>query len=87
MIDGQHKSDFQLVTRGGNIVGGHDSCNGWGRSDQEGLITIDLEECPHDPLRDAYWILATGQGAVITRQPDRLVIRNDGHIGTFVKMR
>ncbi len=84
-IDGAPRPDFTLVTRGGEIVGGHDGCNGWGRSDQPGLITIDLQECPPDPVRDAYWKLATGEGATFSRDGSRLVARNAGHVGVFDK--
>jgi hypothetical protein len=84
-IDGRPRSDFTLVTRGEEVVGGHDGCNGWGRSDQPGMITIDLQECPPDPVRDAYWRVATGKGATLSRQGTRLVARNTGHVGVFAK--
>lgn len=85
-IDGQRRSDFVLVTSGSEIVGGHDSCNGWGLSDQPGLITIDLEECPQDPVRDAYWAIARGVGATRSQQGNRLVARNAEHVGVFFKV-
>ena len=85
-IDGRPRSDFTLVTRGGEIVGGHDGCNGLGRSDQPGLITIDLQECPPDPVRDAYWKVALGEGATLARQGTRLVARQAGHVGVFAKV-
>jgi hypothetical protein len=84
-IDGRPTSSFALVTRGSEIVGGHDGCNGWAVSDQPGLITMDAQECPPDPMRDAFWALARGSGTTRHREGDRLVARAAGHIGIFVR--
>lgn len=82
-IDGQASSDFRVTTRAGAIVGGHDGCNAWGRSDPNGVITIDLQECPQNSLREAYWHLAAGKGATVTRDSGKLAIRARGHVGVF----
>ncbi len=85
-IDRQQSSEFRLVTRGDEFIGGHDSCNEWGRSDQEGLISIDLQGCLPDPLRDTYWTLVAGDRATVTREGARLLVTNNGHSGSFVKI-
>jgi hypothetical protein len=84
-IDDRPTSSFRLVTRGGEVVGGHDGCNGWAVSDQPGLITMDAQECPPDPMRDAYWSLARSNGTTRHREGDKLVARAGGHIGVFVR--
>lgn len=85
-IDGQPASGFVLVTRGDDVVGGHDGCNGWGLADQPGMIVSDAQECPPDPRRDAYWALATGGNASHSRAKDRLIARTPGHSAIFKRV-
>lgn len=82
-IDGRSASGFVLVTRAEIVIGGHDGCNGWGLSNQPGMIVSDAQECPPDPMRDAYWSLATGRGASHTRTGNRLVARAPSHSAVF----
>lgn len=82
-IDGRPASGFVLVTHGDDVVGGHDGCNGWGLADQPGMIVSDAQECPPDPVRDAYWALATGRDASRTRAEDQLIVRAPGHSAIF----
>jgi hypothetical protein len=82
-IDGRPASGLVLVMRGKAVVGGHDGCNGWGVSDQPGMIVTDAQECPPDPMRDAYWALATGPSATHTRARDQLVARTPNHSAVF----
>jgi hypothetical protein len=84
-IDGRSTSSFTLVTRGGKIVGGHDGCNGWAISDQPGMITMDAQECPPDPTRDAYWMLARASGTVRHQDGTKLLARAGDHVGVFVR--
>ena len=85
-IDGHRTSDFKLFVRDGTIVGGFDSCNKWGRSDSDGLITSELEGFPPDPLDNAYWSLAMGKDTKLAREGAHLSVRNLGHRGTFIKV-
>lgn len=82
-IDGKKARDFVLVTRGGEITGGHDACNGWGLSDHPDLIVMEAQECPPDPLRDVYWNLARGAGATYTREGPTLTVRRGKHVAIF----
>lgn len=86
-IDGHRTNEkrFTLFIDGGEPNSGYDGCNGWGRSEQPGMIVTELEECPPDPLRTAYWALATDQEATLIERGDRLTIRSRGHVGTFVR--
>jgi phage terminase large subunit-like protein len=72
-----------LVTRRDKVIGGHDRCNGWGLADQPGMIVSDAQECPRDPMRDAYWLLATGREASRTRAGSQLIARTPGHAAIF----
>jgi hypothetical protein len=84
-IDGRSTNSFALVTRGGEIIGGHDGCNAWGLSDQPGLITMDAQECPPDTMRDVYWRLARAKEATRNREGHMLVVRAGQHAGIFVR--
>jgi hypothetical protein len=74
-----------LVMRNGEVIGGHDGCNGWGLSDQPGLIVSDAQECPPDQMRNVYWLIATGPRTSLTKVGDQLLVRAPGHVGTFRK--
>lgn len=82
-IDGQPASGFVLVTRDDDVVGGHDGCNGWGLADQPGMIVSDAHECPPDPMRDAYWAIATRRNDSHLRAGDQLIARTPSHSAVF----
>ena len=82
-IDGQPAPEFVLVTRARKVIGGHDGCNGWGLADQPGMIVSDAQECPPDPMRDVYWLLARGGHRIRTASGNELVIRSNGHCALF----
>jgi hypothetical protein len=84
-IDGRSASGFVLVIRAGDVIGGHDQCNGWGLADQPGMIISDAQECPPDPLRDVYWALATGGDASHTRAGNQLIVRTPSHSAVFTR--
>lgn len=82
-IDGRPASGFVLAMKDGKVIGGHDSCNGWGLSDQPGLIVSTAQECPSDQRIDAYWALARGETATYDVRETRLVARQGRHVGVF----
>lgn len=59
-IDGRKPAgEYRIVVRDGRIDGGRDGCNDWGRDpERPEMIVINLQGCPDDPLRDAYWTIA-----------------------------
>lgn len=84
-IDGRPASGFVLAMRGGEVVGGHDGCNGWGISEHPDLIVMETEECPPDSTRDVYWVLARGNETAYSRQGSKLIARGGQHTGVFVR--
>ena len=84
-IDGRRARGFTLAIRGDEVIGGHDGCNGWGISENPDLIVMEAQECPPDPARDAYWILARGKETSYSPQGDKLVARGGPHIGLFIR--
>jgi len=82
-IDARSASGFTLVIKDGKVIGGHDTCNGWGLSDQPGLIVMTAQECPSDKNNDAYWALVRGEGATYDPQGAKLIAKQGRHIGVF----
>lgn len=84
-IDGRRASGFVLVMKDGEVIGGHDTCNEWGLSDQPGLIVVTAQECPPDDITEAYWALARGERATHTQHGTKLIAKRGEHIGVFQK--
>ena len=84
-IDARRASGFVLVMQDGEVIGGHDTCNGWGLSDQPGLLVTTAQECPSDENTQAYWALARGEGATYNQQGNKLIAKQGQHIGVFEK--
>ena len=80
--------DYSISITGGQVSSGYDGCNGWGVSDHPDLIVVELEECPPNPTRDAYWAAVRGRGSSIElRDDDRLVTGNGRHVAVFSRRR
>jgi hypothetical protein len=84
-LNGRRASGFVLILNEGEVIGGHDTCNGWGLSDQPDLIVMDAQECPSDDNTEAYWALARGEGATFTQHGTKLIIKRGEHTGVFQK--
>ena len=74
-----------LVMKGGEIIGGHDTCNGWGLSEHPDLLVMTAQECPLDDNTKAYWALARGEGATYAQRGTKLIAKRGAHIGVFHK--
>ncbi|HEX8666785.1 MAG TPA: hypothetical protein VF727_00255 [Allosphingosinicella sp.] len=95
-IDGRRVDarEWRIGVRQGRVSGGRDGCNDWGydeREDKPGerLIVSTLVGCPEDdPVRRAYWALASAHGPTLTEAEDgTLRIAARGHEGIFRRCR
>lgn len=85
---------WRVSVERGRVSGGRDDCNDWGYQEpqqegQERMIVSTLVGCREDdPVRRAYWAMATAPDAVVTLREDgtlRLAVR--GHEGLFRRCR
>jgi hypothetical protein len=96
-IDGRRvrPEAYSISIASGAVSGGHDDCNSWSfsdeppRADGERMIFTTLVACPEDdPIRRAYWALATAPGVTPELRPDgKLRIAARGHEGIFRRCR
>ena len=86
-------SNYYLVSvRHGEVVGGHDDCNGWSyqdtRPDRKGerMIISTAQECPTDEPNRIYWILVHAP-KIQLESHYQMRLSRAGHIGQFRRCR
>ena len=84
LIDGREVSgDYYILVADERITSGKDGCNGWSFTGEPLRIVTDLQECPPDPNRDAYWAVVRAASDLPAPSGDRVVLKRGGHTVTF----
>lgn len=83
---------YRLAIENGRVQGGRDACNDWGyQEDGRGgrLIVSTLVGCPEeDPVRRAFWVMASATDASIALQGDgTLRVAAGGHEAVWQRCR